>query len=56
MIATKDDLETLAIEDKPDVPAMKGWRHEIFGKDVQALKDGSLTLGLHKGRIRKVVK
>lgn len=56
MIATKDDLETLAIEDSPDVPAIKGWRFEIFGKDVQALKEGNLTLGLHKGRIHKVLK
>lgn len=56
MIATKDDLETLAVEDAPDVPAMRGWRHEIFGKDVQALKNGNLTLGLYKGLIRKVVK
>ena len=56
MIATKDDLEIMALEDSPDVAAMKGWRHEIFGKDAQALKDGNLTLGLHKGRIHKVVK
>lgn len=56
MIAHKDDLEAIAIEDTPDVPAMKGWRYEIFGKDAQALKEGNLTLGLHKGQIRKVVK
>lgn len=56
MIATKDDLETLAIDDNPDVAAMKGWRHEIFGKDVKALKEGKLALGLHNGRIQKVVK
>ena len=56
MIANKTDLEAIATEDKPDVPAMKGWRYELFGKDAQALKEGNLTLGLHKGRIQKVVK
>ncbi len=55
MIATTDDLEAIAIEDAPNVPAMIGWRYEIFGKDAKALKEGNLTLGLHKGRIKKVI-
>lgn len=56
MISNKDDLESIAMEENPDVPAMKGWRYEIFGQDAQALKTGNLTLGLHKGRIKKVIK
>jgi len=59
MIATKNDLEAIAAhEDEdtaPDVMAMKGWRYEIFGSDAMALKTGNLTLGLHKGRIQKVI-
>lgn len=56
MIANKADLETIATEDIPDVAAMKGWRYELFGKDAQLLKNGKLTLGLHKGEIQKVIK
>ncbi|NQZ14412.1 MAG: ribonuclease D [Alphaproteobacteria bacterium] len=56
MIASKSDLETLAVEADPDIAAMKGWRFELFGKDAQALKEGNLTLGLHDGRIQKVSK
>lgn len=56
MIANKKDLETIATEDNPDIAAMKGWRYELFGKDAQLLKNGKLTLGLHKGEIQKVIK
>ncbi|MEM9469472.1 MAG: ribonuclease D [Pseudomonadota bacterium] len=55
MIASKDDLEKIATEEQANVPAMAGWRYEIFGEDALALKQGNLTLGLHKGRIQKVI-
>ena len=31
LIADGDDLERLAVEDAPDVAAMRGWRYELFG-------------------------
>ena len=31
LIADGDDLERIAVEDAPDVPAMKGWRYDLFG-------------------------
>ena len=32
VIATVDDLEQIAADDNADVPAMKGWRRELFGE------------------------
>lgn len=51
LIATIDDLEIIARQDEPDIPALKGWRRELFGADAQALKRGELALGMHKGEI-----
>lgn len=53
LIASKEDLESLAIEEKPDIPAMKGWRYEIFGEDALHLKNGALAITFKNGRIVK---
>jgi ribonuclease D len=53
LIASSDDLEQLAKDDNADIPAMKGWRHEIFGKEAVGLKQGKLALSLKDGRITK---
>ena len=49
LIATTDDLEYIAMSDKADVPALQGWRRELFGDLALALKCGDLVLGL-KGK------
>ena len=49
LIASSDELDRLASEDVPDVPALKGWRREIFGEDAIALKQGRIALVV-KGR------
>lgn len=54
LIADKDDLMALATEDKPDIPALRGWRHKVFGKDARALKQGRLLLGLDGDGIRLI--
>jgi ribonuclease D len=36
------------------VPALSGWRHEIFGKDALALKHSRLALTVRKNRIALV--
>ncbi|MGB8038993.1 MAG: ribonuclease D, partial [Pseudolabrys sp.] len=38
VIATVDDLDRIAADDEADVPAMKGWRRELFGDKALALK------------------
>jgi ribonuclease D len=51
VIATVDDLDRIAADDHADVPALKGWRRELFGEKALALKHGRLALSIHKGRV-----
>jgi ribonuclease D len=51
VIATTDDLEAIAADDEADVPALKGWRREMFGELALALKRGELALSVDKGRV-----
>mgnify|MGYP001355103854 FL=1 len=44
LIANVADLERIASDDEPDVPAMYGWRREIFGDYALALKNGKLAM------------
>lgn len=53
LIADIKDLETLAQDDNADIPALKGWRYEVFGKDALDMKSGKITLGLSKNKICK---
>jgi len=54
VIATVDDLEQIAADDGANVPAMKGWRRELFGEKALSLKTGRLALALEKGRVTAV--
>jgi ribonuclease D len=54
VIATTDDLEQIAASDTADVPAMHGWRRELFGDSALALKRGRLALAMEKGRVVRV--
>jgi len=51
VIATVDDLERIAADDDADVPALKGWRRELFGEKALALKQGRLALAVERGRV-----
>jgi ribonuclease D len=51
VIATVDDLDRIASDDEADVPAMKGWRRELFGEKALALKHGKLALAVERGRV-----
>lgn len=44
IIATVDDLERIAADDKADVEALKGWRRELFGEAALKLKHGEVAL------------
>jgi ribonuclease D len=54
LVATAEDLEAIAADDGASVPALSGWRHEIFGKDALALKHGRQALTVRKNRIALV--
>jgi ribonuclease D len=51
VIATVDDLDRIAADDEADVPALKGWRRELFGEKALALKHGKLALAVENGRV-----
>jgi ribonuclease D len=51
MIATVDDLEAIAGDDKADVPALQGWRRKLFGARALELKCGKLALTVENGRV-----
>lgn len=51
IIASAADIEAIAQDDNADVPALSGWRKEIFGGDALAVKHGKLAIGLKDGKI-----
>jgi ribonuclease D len=48
LIANVEDIERLAAGDD-SVPALSGWRAEVFGRDAQALMNGTLAIALENG-------
>jgi ribonuclease D len=46
LVANGGDLEAIALDDKAAVPALQGWRREIFGDAALALKRGELALAV----------
>ena len=51
IIATVDDLEAIANDDAADVPAMHGWRRELFGEAALKLKRGNILLGVKDNHV-----
>jgi ribonuclease D len=51
LVASGEDLELIAADDEAPVPALSGWRHEIFGKDALDLKHGRLALTVRGNRV-----
>ena len=49
LIADAEDIERLAVHEDDGVPALHGWRAEVFGNNAIALRDGKLALALEKG-------
>lgn len=53
LIATSSDLDALAAGDQ-SVPALKGWRAEVFGQDALRLCRGEIALSAGGGAVRVV--
>jgi ribonuclease D len=51
MIATVDDLEMIAADDRADIAALKGWRRMLFGAKALELKRGRLALTVEHGKV-----
>ena len=52
LLASSDDIDRLATEDAPDIPALHGWRREVFGQHAEALKAGRIALGVDGKRVK----
>jgi ribonuclease D len=44
LIANASDLEKLARDEAPEIPALTGWRRELFGEKALRLKAGKVAL------------
>lgn len=51
IIATIDDLEAIAGDDSADVPALSGWRRELFGETALKLKHGKIALAVKDNHV-----
>jgi len=51
MIATVDELEAIAADDRAEVPALQGWRRTLFGARALELKRGDLALTVENGKV-----
>jgi ribonuclease D len=52
MLASTDDIEKIAAEgEKAQVPALHGWRREVFGEEALKLLRGEIALRFANRRI-----
>jgi ribonuclease D len=54
IIASTEDLEKIAADDRADVPALHGWRRNLFGEQALALKRGELALSMSRRGVMAV--
>ncbi|CAN5527389.1 ribonuclease D [soil metagenome] len=50
LVASSADIDAVAADDNADVPLLKGWRRELFGKLALDLKAGRAVIGFRNGR------
>ena len=51
LVASAGDVERIAAEDDAPVPALKGWRREVFGEDALRLKRGEIALAISDKKV-----
>ena len=54
LIASSKDLELIAAYEQADVPALHGWRRELFGNLALQIKSGQIALAVEDGNVRIV--
>jgi ribonuclease D len=54
LIASSADLDAIAAGDTDKVPALHGWRLEVFGRDALRLKRGEIALAAEGSAVRVV--
>jgi ribonuclease D len=53
LLAGSEEIERLAAGET-DLPALHGWRREVFGEDALALKGGRVALGVEGKRVKLI--
>ena len=48
LIASNQDLEDLILNENYNIPALKGWRYDVFGNDAIKLKNGKIAIYIGK--------
>lgn len=51
MVANGGDLEKIAAGELNGIPALAGWRRELFGEDALRLRDGKLALKVRESQV-----
>jgi len=51
LIATANALEKIARGERAELPALKGWRRDLFGADAISLCQGRLGLSVENGQV-----
>ncbi|MFV3074679.1 ribonuclease D [Niveispirillum fermenti] len=54
LVANAADLEAIAGDDDADVPALRGWRRDVFGEAALRLKHGKLALAIAGKKVKMV--
>lgn len=55
LLCSAADLELIAAHgEKADVPALKGWRYKLFGKEALALREGKLAIAVENAHLKLV--
>ncbi len=54
LLGSAADLERIAADDEADVPALKGWRRQLFGADALKIKHGELALAADGFKVRLI--
>jgi ribonuclease D len=55
LVASADEVERIAaFGEKADVPALKGWRRQVFGEDALKLRDGQVALAADRKGVKTV--
>ena len=54
LVANVADLEKIAANDEADVPALRGWRREMFGSDALELKRGRVAIAAARNGVKLI--
>lgn len=54
IITNADELQIFASQKKSGFKLIKGWRHEVFWKHAEALRDGKIAIALDSDKIKLI--